>query len=41
MSGTTRIVDYEQDGQTYEGFLAMPEGNPKGVVLVAHAWGDE
>ena len=41
MSGTTRIVDYEQDGQTYEGFLAMPEGNPKGVVLVAHAWGGQ
>ncbi len=41
MSGTTRIVDYEQNGQTYEGFLAMPEGTPKGVVLVAHAWGGQ
>jgi dienelactone hydrolase len=41
MSVTTRIVDYEQDGQTYEGFLAMPEGTPKGVVLVAHAWGGQ
>ena len=41
MSGTTRIVDYEQDGQTYEGFLAMPEGAPKGVVLIAHAWGGQ
>jgi dienelactone hydrolase len=41
MSGTTRIVDYEQNGQTYEGFLAMPEGAPKGVVLVAHAWGGQ
>ncbi len=41
MSVTTRIVDYEQGGQTYEGFLAMPEGTPKGVVLVAHAWGGQ
>jgi len=38
MTDTTRIVDYEQGGQTYEGFLAMPEGTPKGLVLVAHAW---
>jgi len=41
MPGATRIVDYEQNGQTYEGFLAMPEGTPKGVVLVAHAWGGQ
>ncbi|MEE2930337.1 MAG: dienelactone hydrolase family protein [Pseudomonadota bacterium] len=41
MSVTTRIVDYEQGGQTYEGFLAMPAGAPKGVVLVAHAWGGQ
>lgn len=41
MSVTTRIVDYEQGGQTYEGFLAMPTGAPKGVVLVAHAWGGQ
>lgn len=41
MSVTTRVVDYEQDGQTYEGFLAMPEGKPKAVVLVAHAWGGQ
>lgn len=33
--------DYEQAGQTYEGYLAMPEGKPKGVVLVAHAWGGQ
>mgnify|MGYP000055945869 CR=1 FL=1 len=38
MTVTTRIVDYEQGGQTYEGFLAMPEGTPKGVIVVAHAW---
>lgn len=36
---TTTTLDYEQDGQTYEGYLAMPEGEPKAVVLVAHAWG--
>lgn len=41
MTVTTRIVDYEQGGQTYEGFLAMPEGTPKGVVVVAHAWGGQ
>lgn len=33
--------DYEQGGQIYEGYLAMPEGAPKGVVLVAHAWGGQ
>ena len=36
---TTTTLDYEQNGQTYEGYLAMPEGEPKAVVLVAHAWG--
>lgn len=41
MSGLTRIVDYEQGGQTYEGFLALPNGTPKGVVLIAHAWGGQ
>jgi dienelactone hydrolase len=41
MSVTTRIVDYDQGGQTYEGFLAMPSGTPKAVVLVAHAWGGQ
>ncbi|MEL6857815.1 MAG: dienelactone hydrolase family protein [Pseudomonadota bacterium] len=38
MSESTRFLDYEQGGQTYEGFLAMPEGTPKGLVIVAHAW---
>jgi dienelactone hydrolase len=41
MSGTTRVIDYDQGGQIYEGFLAMPLGAPKGVVLVAHAWGGQ
>ncbi|MDJ0921292.1 MAG: dienelactone hydrolase family protein [Henriciella sp.] len=39
MSVTTKTVDYVQDGETYEGFLAMPAESPKAVVLVAHAWG--
>ncbi|MEL8056894.1 MAG: dienelactone hydrolase family protein [Pseudomonadota bacterium] len=30
--------EYEQNGQTYEGYLSMPSGTPKGLVLVAHAW---
>lgn len=41
MSVTTQIIDYEQGGQTYEGFLAMPSGAPKAVILVAHAWGGQ
>lgn len=41
MAVTTRIVDYELDGTTYEGFLAMPDSTPKGVVVVAHAWGGQ
>ena len=42
MTVTTQIVDYEQGGQTYEGFLTMPSGAaPRGVVLVAHAWGGQ
>lgn len=41
MGGTTRIVDYDQDGETYEGFLAMPDSAPKAVIVVAHAWGGQ
>lgn len=41
MSVTTRIIDYDQGEHTYEGFLAMPSGTPKGVVIVAHAWGGQ
>lgn len=36
---TTRSFEYEGDGHTFEGYLALPEGGPKPVVLVAHAWG--
>lgn len=38
---TGKFHDYDQGGQTYEGYLAMPEGDVKGVVLVAHAWGGQ
>jgi len=41
MPMTAKFLDYEQGGQTYEGFLAMPDGAPKGVVLVVHAWGGQ
>ena len=41
MSQSTQIVEYQQGGQTYEGFLAMPASPPKAVVLVAHAWGGQ
>lgn len=39
MAISTKSLDYEQAGQVYEGFLAMPEGTPKAVVVIAHAWG--
>ena len=38
MSITTRTFDYSGHGHTFEGYLALPEGGPKPVVLVAHAW---
>ncbi len=41
MTVTTRIVDYDQGGQIFEGFLAMPSDAPKAVVIVAHAWGGQ
>ncbi|MEE2879488.1 MAG: dienelactone hydrolase family protein [Pseudomonadota bacterium] len=41
MGISTRSLDYEQAGQVYEGFLAMPEGTPKAVVVIAHAWGGQ
>ncbi len=41
MSIQTRIVDYSQDGTTYEGYLAWDDAaaGPRPVVLVSHAWG--
>lgn len=41
MAITTEFLDYEQGGQVYEGFLALPEGAPKAVIVVAHAWGGQ
>ena len=35
----TRVHEYELEGQTHEGFVAVPEGDgPHPLVLVAHAW---
>ena len=41
MAVSTKTIDYELDGLTYEGYLALPEGGPAPVVLVAHAWGGQ
>lgn len=41
MTISTHIIDYQQDGQTYEGFLAMPDATPRAVICVAHAWGGQ
>ncbi|MEL6830338.1 MAG: dienelactone hydrolase family protein, partial [Pseudomonadota bacterium] len=41
MSVTTSAVEYEMDGTSYEGFLAMPSTAPKAVIAVAHAWGGQ
>ena len=38
---TTKTLDYVADGVTCEGYLALPEGPPAKVVLVAHAWGGQ
>ncbi|MFP4126827.1 MAG: dienelactone hydrolase family protein [Alphaproteobacteria bacterium] len=31
-------VSYEVDGAAYDGYLALPEGEPRGLVLVIHDW---
>ncbi|WP_084398856.1 dienelactone hydrolase family protein [Henriciella aquimarina] len=41
MAISTKSLEYEAGGQTYEGFLAMPEGKPKAVVVIVHAWGGQ
>ncbi|MEM8615556.1 MAG: dienelactone hydrolase family protein [Pseudomonadota bacterium] len=41
MTIATRSVDYEQNDETYEGYLAVPDGAARGVVVVAHAWGGQ
>ncbi len=41
MSVTTQLVEYEDGGQTLEGYFARPEGSSAtlSTVLVCHAWG--
>jgi dienelactone hydrolase len=34
----TRLVEWKEDDQVFEGLLALPEGKAKGAVLVCHAW---
>ncbi|MCI4643562.1 MAG: dienelactone hydrolase family protein [Hyphomonadaceae bacterium] len=41
MAISTRTVDYTADGETCEGYLALPEGGPAKLVLIAHAWGGQ
>ncbi|WP_407944961.1 dienelactone hydrolase family protein [Ostreibacterium oceani] len=31
-------IDYEIDGQTYQGYYAAPQANSKGQVLLIHDW---
>jgi dienelactone hydrolase len=37
----TRSIDYSQDGQTFEGYLAWDDKNsaPRPGVVISHAWG--
>lgn len=39
MAITTQTLDYSADGETFEGYLALAEGGPAKLVLLAHAWG--
>lgn len=32
-------VDYEQNGESFEGYFAHPGGENRPIVLVSHAWG--
>jgi dienelactone hydrolase len=32
------VVDYEIDGEAFEGYRAMAEGESKGMVLIIHDW---
>ena len=41
MGITTKTIDYSGDGETFEGYLALPEGAPAKVILVGHAWGGQ
>lgn len=35
---TTQLVEWEADGQTFEGKLAIPDSGIRGSVLICHAW---
>ena len=39
MAFSTELIEYEDGGQTLEGYLARPEAASAGTVLVCHAWG--
>ena len=42
MGIATETVDYEVNGQVYEGYFARPDGNDQApLVLVVHAWGGQ
>lgn len=41
MSISTRFFDYSDDDNTYEGYVAVPEGARGPAVLVSHAWGGQ
>ncbi|NNU17118.1 dienelactone hydrolase family protein [Parvularcula sp. ZS-1/3] len=34
----SRLIEFDADGQTFEGKLVLPDGAPKGTVLICHAW---
>lgn len=39
MAAKGKLVDYEINGATYEGYIAVPDsGGPAPLVCVAHAW---
>ncbi|MCQ8185049.1 dienelactone hydrolase family protein [Parvularcula maris] len=35
---TQRLIEWNTEGEVFEGKLFLPEGKPKGAVLVCHAW---
>lgn len=39
MAASTELIEYEDGGQTLEGYFARPEAESLGTVLVCHAWG--
>ena len=41
MSTTTSFFDYSDADNTYEGYVARPEGASGATVLVCHAWGGQ